>query len=139
MHCVNAPTDALHGEQVGVATLLLLDKYRNVTNPPLTKKPLSRDYLAPIYGDLTEGILKENLPFIPDTISEEIRIKNWDEIRRLADEELPSPEWVADFLRSKGGKTTLADLALPDTEAFLATTLTYAPYARNRLTLLKLL
>jgi len=139
MHCVNEPTDALHGEQVGVATIILLKKYRELTSLTITKKPLNYAYLAPIYGNMTEGILRENLPFIPDTITQEIWDGAWDEIHHLAKTELPSPEWVADFLRSKGGKTTLSDLSLPDTEEFLNTTLTYAPYVRNRLTMLKLL
>ncbi len=139
MHCVNEPTDALHGEQVGVATIILLKIYRELTSLTITKKPLNYAYLAPIYGNMTEGILRENLPFIPDTITQEIWDGAWDEIHHLAKTELPSPEWVADFLRSKGGKTTLSDLSLPDTEEFLNTTLTYAPYVRNRLTMLKLL
>lgn len=139
MHCANEPTDALHGEQVGVASIILLEKYRHLTSLTLTKKPLTKEYLAPIYGSLTDGIIKENLPFLPDTITQEVWDRSWDEIRRLAETELPSPAWVADFLATKGGKTTLADLGLPNTEEFLATTLTYAPYVRNRLTLLKLL
>ncbi|MFA6948623.1 MAG: iron-containing alcohol dehydrogenase, partial [Eubacteriales bacterium] len=30
MHCVNAPTDALHGEKVGVGALLVLERYREI-------------------------------------------------------------------------------------------------------------
>lgn len=139
MHCVNPPTDALHGEQVGVATLILLDLYRGTEHLTLTKKPLSDEYLRPVYGDLTPGIIKENIPFLPDTITQKKLDENWETIRNLALTELPEPEKVASVLREYGGKTTIKSLGLPDTEEFLSVTLKYAPYVRNRLTLLKLL
>ncbi len=139
MHCANPETDALHGEQVGVSTIILLDLYKSVTDLMLTKKPLTKEFLSPIFKDLTDGIIKENLPFIPDTITQAKLNSVWGEIRHLADTELPDARFVSDFLASKGGKTTLSELGLPSDDNFLATTLKYSPYVRNRLTLLKLL
>lgn len=139
MHCLNAPTDALHGEQVGTATIQLLRRYREVTSLRLTKKPLTREYLLPVFGELTDRIIRENTPFLPDAISQEKLDSVWDEIRRLALSELPDASVIEEYLASKGGKTSLAALGLPDDDAFSAATLQYAPYVRNRLTLLKLL
>lgn len=139
MHCANPETDALHGEQVGVSTIILLDLYKSVSDLKLTKKPLTREFLSPVFKDLTDGIIKENIPFIPDTITQEKLNSVWKEIRHLAETELPDAKFVSEFLASKGGKTTLSDLGLPSDNSFLAATLRYSPYVRNRLTLLKLL
>lgn len=139
MHCANPPTSALHGEQVGVSTLILLDLYRRTEQLTVTKKPLTEEFLRPVYGSLTPGIIKENQPFIPDAITQEKVDENWETIRKLALTELPEPEEVAAILREYGGKTTVESLGLPGTGEFTALTLKYAPYVRNRLTLLKLL
>ncbi len=139
MNRINKQTDAVHGEQVGVATVIMLDIYKNLKHPILKKKPLTKEFLSPIYGELTDGIINENTPFIPDTITQEKFDSVWDDIAKLAETELPASDFVKNYLASKGGKTTVAELDLPDTEDFLNKTLIYAPYARNRLTLLKLL
>ena len=100
-----------------------------------------RSYLEPVYGDLTDGILRENLTdgevsssplaFVPDA-------ENAEKVRAEIDS-LISPEALERLLRLGGAPTTLSELGLPDDEEFIARTLGFAPYVRKRLTLLKVL
>ena len=59
-------------------------------------------------------------------------------IRELI-EGLPSVEFIRDYLKSVGAKTTLSELGLPDSDDFAQKSLEFAPYVRRRLTLLKLI
>ncbi len=146
MHVINKPTDALHGEQVGVAALMLTRYYHAMRDydfmrPVNLTATFDRSYLEPVYGDLTDGILRENLTdgevsssplaFVPDAEkAEKVRA----EIGSLI-----SPEALERLLRLGGAPTTLSELDLPDDEEFIARTLGFAPYVRKRLTLLKVL
>lgn len=146
MHIINKPTDALHGEQVGVAALMLTRYYHamrdyDFMSPVNLAATFDRSYLEPVYGDLTDGILRENLTdgkvsssplaFVPDAEkAEKVRA----EIGSLI-----SPEALERLLRLGGAPTTLSELGLPDDEEFIARTLGFAPYVRKRLTLLKVL
>ena len=146
MHVINKPTDALHGEQVGVAALLLTRYYHAMRDydflrPGTLAALFDRSYLEPVYGDLTDGILRENLTdgevsssplaFVPDAEKAE---KVSAEIDSLI-----SPEALERLLRLGGAPTTLSELGLPDDEEFIKRTLGFAPYVRKRLTLLKVL
>ena len=51
---------------------------------------------------------------------------------------LPETDTLRAYLRSVGAPVTLGELGLPDSDAFVRQTLRWAPYVRNRLTLLKL-
>lgn len=146
MHVINKPTDALHGEQVGVAALMLTRYYHAMRDydfmrPVNLAATFDRSYLEPVYGDLTDGILRENLTdgevsssplaFVPDAEKAE-------KVRAEIDS-LISPEALERLLRLGGAPTTLSELGLPDDEEFIARTLGFAPYVRKRLTLLKVL
>ena len=146
MHVINKPTDALHGEQVGVAALMLTRYYHAMRDydcmrPVNLAATFDRSYLEPVYRDLTDGILRENLTdgevsssplaFVPDAEkAEKVRA----EIGSLI-----SPEALERLLRLGGAPTTLSELGLPDDEEFIKRTLGFAPYVRKRLTLLKVL
>lgn len=146
MHVINKPTDALHGEQVGVAALMLTRYYHvmrdyDFMRPVNLAATFDRSYLEPVYRDLTDGILRENLTdgevsssplaFVPDAEKAE-------KVRAEIDS-LISPEALERLLRLGGAPTTLSELDLPDDEEFIARTLGFAPYVRKRLTLLKVL
>lgn len=146
MHVINKPTDALHGEQVGVAALMLTRYYHAMRDydfmiPVNLAATFDRSYLEPVYGDLTDGILRENLTdgevsssplaFVPDAEKAE-------KVRAEIDS-LISPEALERLLRLGGAPTTLSELGLPDDEEFIKRTLGFAPYVRKRLTLLKVL
>lgn len=138
MHCINNETPALHGEKVGVATLMIIEKYKNLKNIIYCPKSITHEYLEPVYGELTDGIIEENTPSSLDNVTQENIDKNIDKIFELI-QALPDLESLIDYYKKIGALTTLKELGLPDDEDFIAKTLEYAPYVRNRLTLLKIL
>lgn len=138
MNCISEETDALHGEKVGVSSLLVLDRYKKSKNPVFVPKSLTPEYLRPVFGYLTEGIIEENTPDPLEGITQELIDNHRDDINTMIDE-LPDTEAIRSYLCSVGAKTTLAELGLPDTSEFAEKSLCYAPYVRRRLTLLKLI
>jgi Glycerol dehydrogenase and related enzymes len=136
MHCINSPTPALHGEKVGVSTLLLLERYRVIEHFTLRKNIYTRDYLAPVYGALTDGIIKENLPDPLGALTQRILDNAQPQlIKALCD--LPDPGFMRDYMSACGCKPDLASIGLPDSDEFLRLTLEFAPYVRKRVTMLK--
>lgn len=142
MHCINKPTPALHGEKVGVATLLVLEQYKRLASKGITfSLPgdyFSRSRLSPVFGALTDGILEENTPDpFAGITSDRVKDREQDLIRLIG--QLPQPDCIRRYLQSCGAKTTLAEIGLPDNGSFRELSLKYAPFVRRRLTLLKLI
>lgn len=138
MHCINDETSALHGEKVGVATLMIIQKYKSLKEIIYRPKSITREYLEPVYGELTDGIIEENTPSSLNDVLQEDIDKNIDKIFELI-KALPELDTLTAYYKKIGALTTLKELNLPDDEEFIAKTLEYAPYVRNRLTLLKIL
>ncbi len=147
---INEDIPALHGEQVGIASLLMLDYYKKAAaffDKPFVYTPhtlFARDTVASVYRELTDDILKENMPKgTPDScslaaISEAAPVENAAAVREII-ASLPSHEQLLSEMKACGCKTTLSEIDLPETEEFLITSMRFAPYARNRLTFLKYL
>ncbi|MBQ8333290.1 MAG: iron-containing alcohol dehydrogenase, partial [Clostridia bacterium] len=149
---LNEDTDALHGEKVAVGLLAVLRTYKkylaNVDIDAIraidVKKVMDRAYLEPVYGELTDGILKENMPDGTPASSSlsKIRIDDADAVlAQIADaaRDLPELEEIENLLKIAGATCTTAQIGLPAEDAFTEKTLTYAPYVRNRLSLLKVI
>lgn len=153
MELINKESEGLHGEQVAVGTLLVLDKYDKVMKKGLNynqiqnidiAKVFSPAYLEPVYGILTDGIRKENMPkgtlesssLHGINISDETKI---DEAIREAYTKIPSIEELRELMQQADCVSCLSEIGLPDEEEFIEKTLQYAPYVRDRLTLLKVL
>jgi len=105
---------------------------------------MDRAYLAPVYGELTDGILKENMPDGTPASSSLSKIKIDDADATLAAiaeaaKDLPETDELENLLKIAGATLTTAEVGLPADEAFVEKTLTYAPYVRNRLSLLKVI
>ena len=153
MAIANGKTDALHGEQVAVGTLTVMDVYKDALEKGLdwetiarldVEKIFSDEVIRPVFGDMTPGIQKENMPDGTLTSSSLTQIRVEDPAETAAKiRELFSALPDAGVLRSlavaAGCTTTTAEIGLPDAEAFRYTCLHFAPYIRNRLTLLKIL
>lgn len=141
MHCINAPTPALHGEKVGVSTILVLKEYKRLAAQGIVYKSwpqrFTREYLGPVYGTLTCGIIEENTPDPFAGITAEHVAGCMPSLRELIGK-LPDAGFIYDYLKSCGAKTTLTEIGLPDTDTFIRHSLMYAPFVRRRLTLLKL-
>ncbi len=150
MHCINEDTEALHGEKVGVGLLEVVRKYNEFLSGDIDfdkirnidlGKVFDRDMLLPIYGELTDAIIKENLPGGVSSLSK-ISItdeKAVDSAIRKAAAAIPSPEELEKLLKLASAPTTAAEIDLPTDREFMEKSLRFAPYARNRLTLLKVI
>lgn len=157
MNLVNKPCGALHGESVGCGTLLVARHYHAAASDRthftelLTCRPdlarlFDRSYLAPVFGDITDGILDENLKNRdPLTSSLNFEISR-ERAERAADltSSLISPERLEIYLKAAGAPTSTAELSLPEYLPkygcpLAELSLKFAPYVRRRITLLKLL
>lgn len=140
MHIINGETPALHGEKVGVATLIMLKYYHGIKK--ISYKPdsdyLNYEKLSKVFGNITQGIIEENTPLSLNSVTSDRVNECGDEILDLI-KQLPDESWMRDFLIKHGCKTELSQIGLPSDEQFINKTLKYAPYVRNRLTLLKLM
>lgn len=157
MSLVNQPCGALHGESVGCGTLLVARHYHAAASDRahfaelLTCRPnlarlFDRSYLAPVFGDITDGILDENLKN-RDPLTSSLNFEISRECaERAADltSSLISPERLEMYLKAAGAPTTPAELSLPEYLPkygcpLAELSLKFAPYVRRRITLLKLL
>ena len=136
--------DALHGEKVGVGTLLALDKYRGwigkapdeLVSAVAAWKPYTEEKLAPVFGPLTGSILKENAACCLAQVDPAQIEAHWEEIQRLL-EALPAAKDVYEILTRVKGKTSLTDLGID--EALKDKILAWSPTVRNRLTFMRML
>ena len=149
MHAINMPTEALHGEKVGVGTVYMLSHIKanaDIIDGELVideRKIFSEGVVRPIFGSLTEGIIKENLPRGEGSsaiavLGKDSLIKNAEKLRSLISS-LPSPESVRAILNRVGGCTEPEDISLPGDPDFIKRSVTYSPYVRNRLTFSKII
>ncbi|MCQ2432079.1 MAG: sn-glycerol-1-phosphate dehydrogenase [Clostridia bacterium] len=150
MERITGEVPGLHGEQVGIGTLLMLKRYKEAAKAPAKpfiyrpEKVFDRDHIASVYRELTDDIMKENLPggnadsSSLAKIPENAPVEHAEEVRAVLDS-LPDYDALLSIMKDCGCKTSPADIDLPETEEFIGTTCAFAPYVRNRLTLLKLL
>ncbi len=135
---------ALHGEKVGVGTILALDAYRAWIGAAPDALAASvaawtscrRERLEPVFGRLTDQVLQENARCCLESVVPERITAGWDEIQTLLSA-LPSPEEVRALLVHVGGKTSLNDLGID--ENVKKSILAWSPLVRNRLTFMRLL
>ncbi|MBE6568765.1 MAG: sn-glycerol-1-phosphate dehydrogenase [Ruminococcaceae bacterium] len=153
MELINEEADGLHGEQVAIGTLLVMDKYDKAMKKGLDyekikninlEKVFSHEYLEPVYGKITDGILKENMPkgTYESSSLHGIRIDDVakiDEAIHAAWAKIPSMDELRGLMQKADCVSRLSEIGLPDEEEFIEKTLQYAPYVRDRLTLLKVI
>lgn len=136
--------DALHGEKVGVGTILSLKKYRgwigaspdDLMRAVAAWKPYTEALLAPVFGHLTASVLKENARCCLGGVDPQRLADGWKEIQSLF-RALPEGEDVRALLQRVGGKTALSDLGIDEGER--ERILTWSPTVRNRLTFMRML
>lgn len=153
MHLLNPESDGLHGEQVGVGLLAVLDAYKQFAERPTLlsdaflhpdiARVMERNRLEHVFGELTDGIIHENMPAgemsfsltrlaVTDTAAAESAV-------RAVIEELPTVQKATELLQLTGAPSTLAELHLPQDTDLCERSKEFAPYVRNRLSLLKLI
>lgn len=131
---------ALHGEKVGVGTLICAERYHDMIKSDVIHAhhpvhfPLTREYLQPVYKNLTDSVLEENKHDVLADVDPCVFDEKWTEIRKIIDE-IPSYEFLYNILHSLGAKTSLADIGI--VESVMDTILEFSPYARSRLTFMR--
>lgn len=153
MHLINSEVDALHGEKVAVGLLEVTKIYKKVISEGIDfdkidkidlKCVFDRNRISDVYGKQTDATLKENLPGgdISSSSLAQIKITDRAEInRRIAEaaRSLPSAEEMKELCRLASVPTAPEQIGLPAGEEFVKKSLKFAPYVRNRITLLKIL
>lgn len=135
---IGVQSDALHGEKVGVGTLLALREYKRLANT----EPCWQDYaswqrseLEGPFADLTEEVLNENARDVAAGITAQQLASAWETVRQIL-RELPDPAQLEATYNALGVKATLASIDVDEQK--LPLLLRYAPCVRNRLTLMRL-
>ena len=138
--------DALHGEKVGVGLLLVCKLYHELVKlsdeqiiEGLPEGPFSvtREEVEPIFGALTEEMLKENANDCASAVTRAKIIETLPLLRQLV-EELPTAEQIDSLMCRANACHCLEDIGL-STEEMIPYLYVSAPLIRNRLTLMRIL
>jgi len=133
-------SDALHGEKVGVGTLIAAEEYYRLAND---KKlclndytPADNTYIEKIFGQkLKDAIISENLTDVCEGITAVQIAKHWDDICGII-EEIPDTASLLSVYRALNVKSSLKDIGI--SEDMREKLLEYSPLVRNRITLMRL-
>lgn len=133
-------SDALHGEKVGVGTLIASKEYHKIKNNPSILcgdyLSASEDYIANMFGEkLKDSIIKENANDCALGITEKKLMSHFEKIQEII-ESIPTYEELMKTYKILGAKTSLGDIGIFDEK--LCSLLEYSPLVRNRLTLMRL-
>ena len=132
-------SDALHGEKVGVGTLLATQEYKRIANlceiSFIDYTEFKKQTIANLFEDTATEILKENEHDAATGISAAVLESHWEEVRGEI-EKLPQIELLRNVYSNFGVKSKLSDIGLDD--SISEKLLDYSPMVRNRLTLMRL-
>jgi glycerol-1-phosphate dehydrogenase [NAD(P)+] len=127
-------SDYLHGENVGIGSVLCADLYHRFANSEKIKFTGNYDIdnalIKEYYKDMYDEIIKENAPNSVKNITPEIFYNNSDKIKNIIFD-IPSKEEFIQLLNIIDGVT--------DIKCDKKLVFKLAPYIRDRLTLLKLM
>ena len=130
-----------HGKKVGVATLMLVEAYRNlILRDYVSFKEDEPDWNAvySAYGENFRDYVKEmNVPSATEGLSPALLEENWAGICRIIDEELPTADELRSILLRAGAATEISEIDI-DKELALSGLL-YHPYMRHKIILSRLL
>ena len=133
-------SDALHGEKVGVGTILASAEYHRLaemeTVEVLPYSPIDQTWLREFFGEALYLVAKrENEHECLASVTPEAIQGAWGEIRSII-AQIPAAEEVDALLTSLGAKHTLKDIGVD--EGKRAIILDTSPLIRNRLTLMRM-
>ena len=133
-------SDALHGEKVGVGTLIASREYHRLMASGMLGtrdyEPASEDYIISAFGKVIgESVVKENEVDSCATITKEMLTAAKDKIKAVVDV-IPTPEELIGVYNMLGVLSSLSDIDVSDD--MVDALLEYSPLVRNRLTLMRL-
>lgn len=131
-----------HGKKVGVASVLINRIYRNIADRVTEIHPIPdptdwEDVKAHFSPEQIPELMKLNNPTITDGIDLDRLEKNWQKIRELIWEVLPTDEELMKMMKAAGAVTEPADVHI--SPELLETGLRYHSYMRYRVLLTRLL
>lgn len=136
---LDVKSNALHGEKVGVGTLLACREYHRLKDGNITWKDypeIDDEYIINMFGKkLSESIIKENATNCASGITAETIQSNWDKICNIINT-IPTCDELIKKYEILGVKSTLNDIEVAEEK--INTILEYSPLVRNRLTLMRL-
>ena len=136
---LNVNSDAMHGEKVGVATIILSGVYHKIANSKVEfvdYMPYTEEFVHKMFGDeLTRQIMQENVGDTAIGLTKEKLANCFEQIKNIISE-IPTQEKLIQIYDNLGVKKSLADIDVADNKLDLI--LEYAPCVRTRLTLLRL-
>ena len=129
----------LHGECVGVGTLLVAEAYHKLAQREEIEvhsfKPIDEEWVRWEFGDLADGILKENENDVLATFPAENLKKAWPQIREII-AQIPTYEELNELYAAIGAKHSLEELGIDP--AVKEDFLDISSAIRNRLTLARM-
>lgn len=135
-------SEALHGEKVGVGSILASAEYHRLTEPEeiasrlLPYRPIDQEALRNFFGDRLYPVAqRENRQECLAAVTGEALAEAWPRIREIT-AGIPAPEQIQGLLADLGAKRTLEDIGVP--EELRPALLDYSPLVRNRLTLMRM-
>ena len=137
---LGAHSDALHGEKVGVGTLLATQEYHRLKSLPDIKwndfSPLCKDYIENMFGPaLSKSITAENAVNCASSLTGQAICEKWVEICNIISS-IPTYEELLEIYKLLGTKASLSDIGVDEGKTSIL--LEYSPLVRNRLTLMRL-
>ena len=132
-------SDALHGEKVGIGTLLAIEEYKRLvaTEPSfLDYTEFDRKTARHVFGEpAAEEIMKENENDAAKGITAKTLDAHWDEIC-VEIEKLPDVALLREIYSGFGVKSRLSDIKVDDEKC--RDLLDFSPMVRNRFTLMRI-
>ena len=129
----------LHGECVGVGTLMVADAYHKLAERETIEvkpfEPIDEEWVRWEFGALAAGILKENAHDVLKTFPPENTKAHWQEIRDVI-AQIPSYEELNELYAAIGAKHSLEELGIDP--AVKDSFLDISSAIRNRLTLARM-
>ena len=132
-------SDALHGEKVGVGTILISREYHRLAETKAIQwndySEIDSELVLKLFGSqVGETVLQENQKDSLAEVTAETIETHWEEICNIISE-IPQTEELLKIYRQIGAKESLTDIGV--SEEILPELLNYSPYVRNRLTLMR--
>ncbi len=129
----------MHGECVGVGTIICAEEYHKLAQHETIEvkpfQPLDPEWVKYVFGDLADGIFKENENDVLNTFPAENIKEHWQEIREIISH-IPSAEALTELYKAIGAKHTLTELGIDESMKHDALAISAA--IRNRLTLCRM-
>ena len=136
---LNIHSTALHGEKVGVATLMVIKEYKKLTQNTTDfrdYKCYSEELICNVFGEnLSDGILSENSNDVASKITGSKIASVWPQICEEV-KKIPEPDKLLLLYNKLNACVKLNDIEVD--EGLSNQLLDYSPMVRNRLTLMRI-